>query len=252
MSSGGSSGVVLALSAKDGMQQWKKQAQGDVAVLAAANGQVFVSLQDGKALSALDASTGNEDWHFQPDSATIEGQPAIANGVVYIITDALSFGDPGFLYALRASDGKAQWHVQGQGLGFGRPTVVNAVVYVADSQGVYAFNTSDGSPAWRTQHGSMANFGPAVANGNVFICDESSVPGTVYAFSASDGKQQWKTELTLQALLSQTPASSSTGIRFLDAAGGVVYVSHDSVTVALDGSSGKKLWSATGAAQLLG
>ena len=130
--------------------------------------------------------------------------------------------------------------------------VVTDLVYVTDTQGVYAFNASDGSPAWQTQHGSMANFGPAVANGDVYIGDESSPPGTVFAFSASNGKQQWQTQLTLQALLSQTPASSSTGIRFLDAAGGVVYVSHDNVTVALDGSSGKKLWSATGAAQLLG
>ena len=40
---------------------------------------------------------------------------AIGNGMVYVITVVI-FGDSDTLYALRASDGKQQWHVKSQGL----------------------------------------------------------------------------------------------------------------------------------------
>ena len=130
-------------------------------------------------------------------------------------------------------------------------------MYEVDTQGVYAYHASNGALVWRTQHGSMANLGPVVADGEVYMAEESSPPGDIFAFRASDGKQQWQSQpgalqLARLAALIQRPASSSTGIRFLAAFGGVVYASHDEVTVALDGGNGKQVWSAAGAAQLMG
>ncbi len=71
----------------------------------AADGKVFVSAVDEHTVYALDATSGDEIWHFIAGSR-VDSPPTLYNGL------ALFGCADGWVYALRASDGKLVWKFQ--------------------------------------------------------------------------------------------------------------------------------------------
>jgi outer membrane protein assembly factor BamB len=139
------------------------------------------------------------------------------------------------------------------------PVVQNGMVFVAAQDGTYALDASNGTQRWHAQIGGAFIAAPAAANGLLYLgtVNLSTGQGGVYALSASDGSQRWHAQpvaalLAAHTPLSLTPASSGTGITFLNAASGTVYVSENGTTTALNASNGQKLWSAAGAALAMG
>jgi outer membrane protein assembly factor BamB len=99
------------------------------------NGVVYVGSAD-KNVYALKASTGAKLWSFTTGSF-VTSSPAVANGVVYVLSDNL--------YALKASTGALLWSYPVSGSTdlcclSSSPAVANGVVYVGGFDGnVYAF-----------------------------------------------------------------------------------------------------------------
>jgi outer membrane protein assembly factor BamB len=176
-------GTVYALNANTGALIWSKQLSGSLgpprslggtlAGQAVANGVLYVGIQARPGfytLYALNAGTGGVLWSKMLSSLYME-TPAVANGVVYVVSGAT-------VYALNATTGAVIWQAAGYGIS---PVVANGVLYtgawVGTGEGtgygvINAFNANTGAQLWNYQTDPSAEYDffptPAVVNGTIY------------------------------------------------------------------------------------
>jgi outer membrane protein assembly factor BamB len=234
-----SSGIVSALDANTGAQLWFFNTGFGVAAWpAVANGVVNFGSHD-LTVYGVNASTGAGLWSYDMNSdvgPVATSQPTVADGVVYIGSQANSFdGAFNALYALNASTGVRLWAsgtgmYEGVGAVAGSPAVANGVVYFGSDDIVNAVK-STGAQLWTFATGNTVESSPAVANGVVYVGSDDA---NLYALNASTGAKLWS--YTTGNQVHSSPA----------VANGVVYVgSGDGNLYALNASTGVKLWSYT-------
>ncbi len=159
-------------------------------------------------LYALNAATGAMLWCKQVSitekyscPATVScppgpfiywGQPAVADGVVYVC--ASGYGD-GQTYAFRADDGALLWRAASGCESVSTPYGDNAIPLIDHGvvySGSRALRAQDGKILWSTHAGPTGYIGymsfHALANGVLYANDDTSV----FAVSASDGAVRWK------------------------------------------------------------
>lgn len=176
---------------------------------------VYVVGGDGY-LYAINGITGTQIWSTGIGGPIAYSSPAVANGVVYVLSGGLL----GALFAFDAANGGAYlWN--GYTIGTGSPAVDNGMVYVGDRYGTMrAFDANGCGSSYCSQLGSLSGFGgfessPAVSNGRVFVGSDDN---NLYVFEASDQNCQsicgplWSANLA-------GPVHSSPAV-----ANGVVYV----------------------------
>ena len=209
-----------------------------------AGGKVF-TIDTVGTVRAFDARSGAAVWSTGFGTAKgnedvlYGGGVAVDNGRVYA---ANGFGN---VAAIDAATGAVAWTVRPGGPLRGAPTVADGSVYVIsqDNQ-IFALKAADGTTAWSNAAslevaGVFGNGSPAVDRGTV-VAGFSS--GELNAYRYENGRQVW------QDALSRT--SISTGVSSLsdiDAdpviAGGMVYaLGQGGRMVALDLTSGQRLW----------
>lgn len=169
------------------------------------------------------------------------GGMAFADGVLYISSGF------GVLTALDAASGKQIWRQELDATGSGEPTVRDGLVYlVAGDDTGWAVNTKDGRIAWQIEGASSpSNVLGAPAP---VITDDLAI----FAFGSGDlvatfrrgGLRRWSASVSGQR-------TGSTLARISDVTGSPVVVgkhayvgNHSGRTVALDASSGDRLWTA--------
>ena len=154
-----------------------------------------------------------------------------ANGLAYIGSDN------GSLYALRASNGGAQWQFKA-----GSPVFVAAVdsgiVYATAGSSVYALDTGTGAVRW--QHTlSKQPIHVIVTNGVVYAdtSAEQNAP-LLYAFNAASGDELWHFTAS-----TETPGllAVSDGITYYMEATNIPMSVHETI-LALSASNGHELW----------
>jgi outer membrane protein assembly factor BamB len=153
------------------------------------DGTAFAGSSDG-TLYALDAESGNERWTFEGNGAR-KLSPALANGLVYVPTDAT---DGPAIYALRPDDGAVEWRYTTKSDGVtveSSVAVAGTRLYVTQTSGdllvldaesgtrVASVNLSDGN----TRNYTI----PAVAGDMVY----ATVGSTLYAVDATDWSVSW-------------------------------------------------------------
>jgi serine/threonine protein kinase/outer membrane protein assembly factor BamB len=191
-------------------------------------------------VTALDPASGAILWTFAfGPVADIAGQPALADGVVYVTSTN------GELFALSAANGAKRQKVTGFGqFGPGTIAVVKGVVYAGldDKKGtVVAVDMTSGKTLWRQSLGP-ATFSPSVAttSGVIFAGMVNGgaaevQSGKLYALDAKTGKQLWSMPVT--GGVNEGPV----------AVDGTVYTGggtlDSGILEAWQPASGKKLWS---------
>ena len=175
---------------------------------------------------------GNEDTLYGGGVAVDGGRVYAANGY-------------GHVAALDAATGAVVWSVRPGGPLRGAPTVADGSVYVIsqDNQ-IFALKAADGTTAWSNAAalevaGVFGNGSPAIDRGTV-VAGFSS--GELNAYRYENGRQVW------QDALSRTSMSTGVGsISDIDAdpviANGLVYaLGQGGRMVALDLTSGQRVW----------
>ena len=209
-----------------------------------AGGRVY-TIDTVGSVRAHDAATGAAVWATRFGDAKGNEDILYGGGVAVDGGRVYATNGYGHVAALDAATGAAVWTVRPGGPLRGAPTVADGSVYVIsqDNQ-IFALKAADGTTAWSAAAalevaGVFGNGSPAVDRGTV-VAGFSS--GELNAYRYENGRQVW------QDALSRT--SISTGVAALsdiDAdpviAGGIVYaLGQGGRMVALDLTSGQRVW----------
>lgn len=230
----GPGGLVYALDATSGDQQWSTEtSDGIFTPPTVTGGTVYVGSWDGRVY-ALDAATGevkDGNWPFTIEENITDSSPAVANGTVYIgSTHGGTEPFKGYVYALDADTGELRggnWPFETEAV-HSSPAVANGIVYVGSLDGnVYALNASDGTVQWSYEIDQVYG-SPAVADGTVYI---GSWNNKVYALDATTGEPVWN-----------QPFQTEGSVNSPAVVNGAIYVGGGNKVYALDGASGNERW----------
>ncbi|HXH16270.1 MAG TPA: PQQ-binding-like beta-propeller repeat protein [Sphingomonas sp.] len=209
-----------------------------------ADGKLFVT-DVTATIHAFTADTGAALWSAGITEGKINRTARFGGGVSYDDGKLYATDGVGDVVAMSAADGKILWRAKPGAPLRGSPTVANGAVYVLtqDNQ-VFSLNQADGKVQW-VQSGTLETQGvfgvaaPAVSQGTV-VAGFSS--GELSAYRYENGRILW------QDALSRTSVTTSvSSLSDIDAApvidGGRVYaVGQGGRMVALELSTGQRLW----------
>lgn len=208
------------------------------------NGRLYVVDVEG-AVTAIAADTGAVLWKV----ATVKGdenQSARFGGGVSVEGDrAFASNGLGDVVALNIADGSEVWRVKPGGPLRGAPTLANGQAYVVsqDNQ-MFALNQADGTVAW-TQSGSLETQGvfgvaaPASAQGTV-VAGFSS--GELNAYRYENGRSVWADSLSRTSISTSVSALADIDAEPVIDNGRVYAVGQGGRMVALEVTSGQRLW----------
>ncbi len=205
---------------------------------AVADGRVYAAGVKG-GVRAYDLQSGAQTWSYDSD-ARLTGGPAVADGLVVV------GGLDGTILALDAATGAEKWRAKVSNEVITAPAIGQGLVLVRSNDGrVTAFDAQSGEQRWfynndlpslTVRGNAPVLLGPGVA----FVGNDD---GTLSALAINDGRLLWnqavgvpdgRTELERMADVDGAPV--------LD--GSTVFAtSYKNETVAIDGPSGRPLWS---------
>lgn len=191
---------------------------------------VYVGSSDG-TLYAIDTSTGNERWSYEPDQSYgfEQSSPAVASGSVFIGTAGRQ------VVSINAETGEQQWSHNVIGPIHSSPAVAGGIVYILDGNGtLLAFDAQTGEQQWSEPSESYvaANEGtssPAVVDHTVYL---GSPRGDLRALDLETGEEIWSFDTGRNAPLA-SPA----------VANGTVYIGgFGRYVFGVDAQSGEQQW----------
>lgn len=187
---GNQSGVVQALSLKNGKKAWQFATGGPIfSSPAVANGKIVLGSADG-AVYCFN-SKGQLQWKFITGAAIL-GAPLIENNTVYI------GGSDSLFRAIDLTTGGLKWSFNGlEGPVVSQPvTDGNTLIFGAWDCNLYALNKTDGSLLWKWNNGSpVRNYSPAsvipvIKDGAVYIAAPDRF---LTAIDLQTGRTLWRT-----------------------------------------------------------
>lgn len=208
---GNYAGEVIALSANNGKEVWRKQVKGEISSIPQSNGQVVaVQTMNGK-LFVLDAKSGTDMWFFEnpPPVLTLRGSaaPLVMDTAIYA-----GFAN-GRLMAFNPSNGLILWE-QRMALPKGRseldrmvdihasPLLKDGILFVGTYQGrLAAVARGTGASVWGIDGSTSESL--AASDDKLFV---SLSDGKVVAYSLTSGEQLWQNEKLLRRRLSAPQA----------------------------------------------
>jgi outer membrane protein assembly factor BamB len=196
-------------------------------------------------IHAFAADTGAALWSAGITEGKLNKAARFGGGVSYDDGKLYATDGVGDVVAMSAADGKILWRAKPGAPLRGSPTVANGAVYVLtqDNQ-VFSLNQTDGKVQW-VQSGTLETQGvfgvaaPAVSQGTV-VSGFSS--GELSAYRYENGRILWQDALSRTSITTSVSSLSD-----IDAApvidGGRVYaVGQGGRMVALELSTGQRLW----------
>ena len=209
-----------------------------------ANGRVY-TIDTLGAVRAFDATTGAHIWASQTPNDRGNEASLYGGGIAYDNGRIYATNGLGYVAALDERTGGIVWQVRPGGPLRGAPTIANNAVYVTsqDNQ-IYSLSEADGSVNWSKAAsleiaGVFGSASPAVAQGTV-VAGFSS--GELNAYRYENGREVWQD--TLQRTTIRTSVSSLSDIDanpVIDN-GQVFAVGQGGRMVALDLTTGQRLW----------
>ena len=208
------------------------------------NGRIY-TIDTLGAVRSFDAQTGAQFWASQtPDDKGNEavlygGGIAYDNGRIYA-TNGL-----GYVAALDERTGGILWQVRPGGPLRGAPSISNGAIYVMsqDNQ-IYSLKEEDGSTNWSAAAsleiaGIFGSASPAVGQGTV-VAGFSS--GELNAYRYENGRQVWSDALQRTSIRTSVSSLSDVDADPVIDNGQVFAVGQGGRMVALDITSGQRIW----------
>ncbi len=209
-----------------------------------ADGKLFVTDVDA-TVRAFRADTGAALWQVPLAEGKKERPVRFGGGVSYDDGKVYATDGLGDVAALNAADGKQLWKVRPGGPLRGSPTIANGVVYVLtqDNQ-LFALNQADGAVSWTAQgtaesQGVFGVAAPAAAQGSV-VAGFSS--GELSAYRYENGRVLWQDALSRTSITTSVSSIADIDADPVIDSGRVYAVGQGGRMVALELSTGRRLW----------
>ena len=209
-----------------------------------ANGRVY-TIDTLGAVRAFDARTGAAAWSSQTPDVKGSEEGLYGGGLAYDNGRIYATNGLGFVSAMSEQNGGIAWQVRPGGPLRGAPTVANGAVYVIsqDNQ-IYSLKEDDGSTNW-SQPASLEIAGifgaaaPAVGQGTV-VAGFSS--GELNGYRYENGRQVWQDQLQRTSIRTSVSTLSDIDADPVIDNGQVFAIGAGGRMVALDITSGQRLW----------
>ncbi len=209
-----------------------------------ADGRIY-TVDVGGAVRAFDANTGATVWTARPGTQGDSQESLFGGGVSYGNGRVYATNGLGSVSALDAKTGAVAWTLRPGGPLRGAPTVTDDTIYVMsqDSQ-IYSLKTSDGSTNWSEAAtlelaGVFGTGAPAFAQGTVVAGFAS---GDLNAYRYENGRQLWNDALSRTSISTSVSSLSDIDAAPVIDAGRVYAVGQGGRMVALELTTGQRLW----------
>jgi outer membrane protein assembly factor BamB len=177
------SGSIVALSAANGSEVWRREIGDYVARSTPAIDNSTIYITAGYSILALDRDTGEERWS-RPLRFAGSCSPAVDGDFVYVSTQE------GHLSAFATETGEEVWHYRNDNLLFGSPAVADGLVVIGDEMGqVTAINAESGREVWQERVDGEIFATPAINQGIVYV---ASTAPELTAFRLDSGDIAWQ------------------------------------------------------------
>ncbi len=169
-------GGLRLFSANTGALRWEQHAGAPVyQTPAALGGHVFVATTRG-SLTALDAATGRQGWHYAATDTTVRLTAPAAAGDAVVVA-----GTDGIVRMLDATTGAVRWATSLDDAVGAAPLLTAHTVYVGTmAKGLVALDRADGQVVWTHELRGRMKSALATADGSLIVLSE---PRYVYRFS---------------------------------------------------------------------
>ena len=186
----------VAFDAETGDQMWSKQTRNFTGVLAAADGLVYSSTNEGSDhfVLARDAGSGEEQWRSDPveDEVPQPTMMSVDEDTLYTVSD------DGWVAAFDRESGSRQWltnaytddEISSSGNDPEQPVVVGEDHVFLGGFNVHALSKSDGSEVWSEGRLNQNRHDSRVVDGTLYSLYD---PGII-AYDAADGTELWTYE----------------------------------------------------------
>jgi outer membrane protein assembly factor BamB len=232
--------AVVAVDAVTHGEVWRHSLE-DVSVSGVTIDGDLVLLGDRRGrLYGFDLATGDPtEWSPVGLGARIDGQPAVSDGEVFVVTRDHTSGEVQVV-TVDEGDGKHDTLFK-PGLAAGTasiPTVSgNRVLFgMGSEQLVHAVDRTSGGELWsaRTRDSFSSLASPAVADGRLFVVSTTASDCALYALDETDGTKLWDFQFQAASIWSSPVVASGTVYLGLD----------DGRVVGVDAASGVEVWEA--------
>ncbi len=235
---GCSQGSLLSIDRHTGKIRWEAPA-GDwfVSTPIMYKNTIYFSGGVGSVIYAVDAKTGNEQWHTATQKLNIATGPTIENGVIYYgIADRDYDGDhpylsgDGYLVAADAKTGRMLWKTKvPNGMVTNHPIIAKGTIYFGNTKGLlYALDIKKQQIKWvYDTHSNFPLFDLIMVNNTIY-----PISRNVCSVDAKTGQGKWTNEIDSR----NTPQYEQK----------VFYVTTDYEFLAINAESGRQKWGLKG------
>lgn len=205
------------------------------------------TLDANQMVRASRIDTGSEIWSERLKGVSKRDKSAIGGGLAVSGDLLVVASGYGYVVALDAATGAQKWRRDLGAPMTGSPTIDDGRIFVTSNNNeVYAINLADGATLWSDQ--AISESARVLGSSSVAAVEDFVIApfssGEVIAYLAANGRRLWTDALTQAGRFTPISEINDIGSRPVLGAGLVFASSQSGSTVAIDGRSGARVWTA--------
>jgi len=211
------------------------------------NATTIYTLDANQIVRASKLSNGSEVWSKRLKGTSKRDKSAIGGGLAITGDTLVVASGYGYVVTLDAATGEEKWRRELGAPMTGSPTIDDGRIFVASNNNeVFSLSLADGQTVWSDQ--AISESARVLGTSSVAAVEEFVIApfssGEVIAYLAANGRRLWTDALTQAGRFTPISEINDIGSRPVLGAGLVFASSQSGTTVAIDGRSGARVWTA--------
>lgn len=211
------------------------------------NATTIYTLDANQTVRASKLSNGAEVWSERLKGTSKRDKSALGGGLAITGDTLVVASGYGYVATFDAATGEQKWLRELGAPMTGSPTVDDGRIFVASNNNeVFSLSLADGATLWSDQ--AISESARVLGTSSVAAVEEFVIApfssGEVIAYLAANGRRLWTDALTQAGRFTPISEINDIGSRPVLGAGIVFASSQSGTTVAIDGRSGARIWTA--------